>query len=71
MAARASAADETRVPSPRRVWREAFVIFGDATLKEMVRYRPADHYELGRISGVGDRKLEKYGDEFLAVIRAY
>jgi len=49
----------------------AYVIFGDATLKEMVRYRPADHYELGRISGVGDRKLEKYGDEFLAVIRAY
>ncbi len=55
-------ADEQNVP--------AYVIFGDATLKEMVRYRPADHYELGRLTGVGDRKLEKYGDDFLAVIRA-
>ena len=62
-ACRKKLADELDVP--------AYVIFGDATLKEMVRYRPADHYELGRISGVGDRKLEKYGDEFLAVIRAY
>lgn len=53
-------ADEQNVP--------AYVIFGDATLKEMVRLRPADHYEMARISGVGDRKLEKYGDDFLAVI---
>lgn len=30
--------------------------------------KPADHYELGRLTGVGDRKLEKYGDAFLAVI---
>ncbi|UXY16751.1 DNA helicase RecQ [Chitiniphilus purpureus] len=48
----------------------AYVIFGDTTLKEMVRLRPADHYELSRISGVGDRKLEKYGDAFLGVIAA-
>lgn len=53
-------ADELDVP--------AYVIFGDATLKEMVRYKPADHYEMGRLTGVGDRKLEKYGDAFLAVI---
>ncbi|TJZ78880.1 DNA helicase RecQ [Chitiniphilus eburneus] len=53
-------ADDQNVP--------AYVIFGDATLKEMVRQRPGDHYELSRISGVGDRKLEKYGDDFLAVI---
>ncbi|WP_188704323.1 DNA helicase RecQ [Silvimonas iriomotensis] len=46
----------------------AYVIFADATLKEMVRLRPADRYEMARISGVGDRKLEKYADDFLAVI---
>ena len=46
----------------------AYVVFSDATLKEMVRMKPADHYELGRLTGVGDRKLEKYGDAFLAVI---
>ena len=55
-------ADEQNVP--------AYVIFGDATLKEMVRLRPGDRYEMARISGVGDRKLEKYGDDFLAVIAA-
>lgn len=55
-------ADEQNVP--------AYVIFGDATLKEMVRFKPADHYEMGRITGVGDRKLEKYGDAFLSVIRS-
>ncbi len=49
----------------------AYVIFGDATLKEMVRFKPADHYELGRLTGVGDRKLEKYGNNFLAVIRQH
>ncbi len=54
-------ADEQDVP--------AYVIFSDATLKEMVRARPADHYEFGRLTGVGDRKLDKYGDAFLAVIR--
>ena len=53
-------ADEQNVP--------AYVIFGDATLKEMVRFKPADHYELGRLTGVGDRKLEKYGDAFLQTI---
>ncbi|MBB5191206.1 ATP-dependent DNA helicase RecQ [Silvimonas terrae] len=46
----------------------AYVIFADATLKEMVRLRPADRYEMARISGVGDRKLEKYAEDFLAVI---
>lgn len=59
-ACRKRLADEQNVP--------AYVIFGDATLKEMVHMKPADHYEFARITGVGDRKLEKYGDEFLAVI---
>ncbi|MEJ2792049.1 DNA helicase RecQ [Iodobacter sp. LRB] len=53
-------ADEQNVP--------AYIIFGDATLKEMVRLRPGDHYEMSRVSGIGDRKLEKYGDAFLKVI---
>lgn len=53
-------ADEIEAP--------AYHVFGDATLKEMVRLRPLDHYELSRISGVGDRKLEKYGDAFLRVL---
>ncbi|MGL6040368.1 MAG: HRDC domain-containing protein, partial [Deefgea sp.] len=46
----------------------AYHVFGDATLKEMIRHHPRDHYELSKISGVGDRKLEKYGDAFLKVL---
>jgi len=45
-----------------------YVIFGDATLKEMLGYRPRDRVELARISGVGAVKLERYGDGFLRVL---
>jgi ATP-dependent DNA helicase RecQ len=45
-----------------------YVIFADATLREMVRYRPRDSSELSRIAGVGAVKLERYGEEFLRVL---
>ncbi|MDH4399471.1 DNA helicase RecQ [Sphingorhabdus sp.] len=48
-----------------------YVIFHDATLREMALRRPADIHALGRISGVGARKLEAYGAEFLSVIAQY
>lgn len=48
-----------------------YVIFHDATLREMVLTRPADICALGRISGVGARKLEAYGEEFLSVIAQF
>ncbi|OFW58174.1 MAG: ATP-dependent DNA helicase RecQ [Actinobacteria bacterium RBG_16_64_13] len=47
----------------------AYVIFHDATLREMAAVRPTTAEELLEISGVGERKLEKYGEEFLAVLR--
>jgi ATP-dependent DNA helicase RecQ len=48
-----------------------YVIFHDATLREMAAVRPASRAELGAINGVGARKLEAYGDSFLAVIRRH
>ena len=45
-----------------------YVIFADATLGEMVSYRPRDADELSRLNGVGAVKLERYGDEFLQVL---
>jgi ATP-dependent DNA helicase RecQ len=48
-----------------------YVIFHDATLREMALTRPTDIRALGRISGVGARKLEAYGEEFLSVIAQY
>ena len=47
-----------------------YVIFHDATLAEMVRAKPSDLVGLGRISGIGEAKLKKYGTEVLAVLIA-
>ena len=46
-----------------------YVIFHDSVLRDMAATRPATLAALGRITGVGARKLEAYGDAFLAVIR--
>jgi ATP-dependent DNA helicase RecQ len=48
-----------------------YVIFHDATLKQMVAVRPTDLDALLTISGVGQAKLARYGDRFLDVLRAH
>ena len=48
-----------------------YVVFHDATLAEMVEHCPRTRAELSHISGVGERKLNAYGEEFLYVIRAH
>jgi len=48
-----------------------FVVFHDKTLLEMVSRRPKDKEQFQYISGVGESKLKKYGDEFLAVIAEF
>jgi ATP-dependent DNA helicase RecQ len=47
-----------------------YIVFGDATLVEMARELPTTPAALLDISGVGQKKLERYGEAFLAVIRA-
>ncbi|UYY57350.1 DNA helicase RecQ [Sphingomonas sp. S2-65] len=46
-----------------------YVIFHDSVLRDMAMSQPGSLAELGRISGVGARKLEAYGSAFLQVIR--
>ncbi|MDX1265950.1 MAG: RQC domain-containing protein, partial [Oceanisphaera sp.] len=46
-----------------------YVVFSDATLTELARYRPKTEPELLGINGVGQRKLERYGGAFLALLR--
>ncbi|PKB14874.1 ATP-dependent DNA helicase RecQ [Novosphingobium kunmingense] len=48
-----------------------YVIFHDATLREMAARRPASLSALGEIGGVGTRKLEAHGEAFLGIIRQY
>jgi ATP-dependent DNA helicase RecQ len=56
-------ADESGLPP--------FVVFSDATLAEMARTIPDNRQELRQVNGVGELKLGKYGDAFLAEIRQY
>ncbi|MBO9496939.1 DNA helicase RecQ [Thalassotalea sp. G20_0] len=53
-------AEEQNVP--------AYVIVNDKTLMELIKVRPQSHLELSRITGIGQFKLEKYGDDLLAVL---
>jgi DNA helicase-2/ATP-dependent DNA helicase PcrA len=46
----------------------AYVIFHDKTLEEIAELQPKDWADLAAISGVGPTKLERYGDEVLAVV---
>ncbi|MBK1722372.1 DNA helicase RecQ [Thiocystis violacea] len=46
----------------------AYVIFTDVTIQELLAYRPRDLDELSRISGVGQAKLERFGEGLLRVL---
>ena len=48
-----------------------YVIFGDASLREMAYYLPQSLESLSSIRGVGATKLEQMGETFLTVIRAH
>ncbi|EHK80129.1 ATP-dependent DNA helicase RecQ [Saccharomonospora azurea SZMC 14600] len=57
---RAATAKEQGVP--------AYVIFHDATLRQIATLRPSSRDELGTVSGVGETKLSRYGDDVLDVL---
>ncbi len=59
-AKRAELADELGVP--------AYIIFGDKTLKHMASQKPYDKPSMLLINGVGEKKYEQYGEEFLEII---
>ncbi len=47
-----------------------YVVFSDATLRAMCLARPANEEQFLQVSGVGQAKLERYGEEFLREINA-
>jgi ATP-dependent DNA helicase RecQ len=48
-----------------------YVIFHDATLREMAQERPATLHEFARIRGIGEAKLARYGERFMEAIRQH
>ncbi|APZ45156.1 DNA helicase RecQ [Polaribacter reichenbachii] len=49
----------------------AYIVFNDKTLKLMASEQPTTENEFLAISGVGMSKMEKYGDDFMNVIREF
>jgi ATP-dependent DNA helicase RecQ len=60
---RKSIADDSNVPP--------YVVFNDTTLLEMAEQLPISPGQLLNVSGVGQRKLEKFGQSFIALIREH
>ncbi|MBF6318952.1 DNA helicase RecQ [Nocardia cyriacigeorgica] len=60
---RAATAKEQGVP--------AYVVFHDATLRDIAARKPADLRGLGAVGGVGENKLAKYGEQVLEVLAAH
>src|SRR5699024_8069453 len=62
-ALRKQIADEKNVPP--------YVLFSDATLKDLSRYFPENKEDMLQIKGVGERKYEQYGEVFLEIVRKW
>jgi len=57
-----------RTAQARQEGRAPFVILHDSTLREIASRRPASLIQLGAVPGIGPAKLERYGDDILAVV---
>ena len=62
-ALRKELAEEAQVPP--------YVVFHDSTLREMTSARPETLAQLGRLPGIGAKKLEAYGEQFLRAIQEH
>ena len=74
-----SGAASPALVSALRAWRSevarkrgvpAYVVLHDATIDGIAASRPATLGELRNIPGIGDKKLEHYGDELIALVRS-
>ncbi len=60
---RAELAKEKNVP--------AYIIFSDKTLKDMAQIKPVSKEQFSNVFGVGEVKLDQYGDVFIEIIKKY
>ena len=47
-----------------------YVVFHDSTLRDMALLKPRNRDEMAAVQGIGQAKLARYGDAFLAIIAA-
>jgi len=48
-----------------------YVIFSDSSLLEMLHAKPQSLLAMSHVHGVGEKKLDRYGDDFLALIQQH
>jgi ATP-dependent DNA helicase RecQ len=48
-----------------------YIVFSDVALRQMAHYYPVTRNQFSRINGVGEMKLEEFGDQFMAEIERY
>jgi ATP-dependent DNA helicase RecQ len=48
-----------------------YVVFHDSTLRKMAEHKPLELEQFAALPGVGRSKLDRYGPQFIAVIRDY
>ena len=70
-------ADRSPLSNALRAWRTAraktdavapFIVFHDSTIEAIAERRPRSIADLRRIPGVGPTKLDRYGEEIIAVV---
>ena len=58
----------TRTRLARQQGVPAYIIFPDRVLRELARRRPQTHHDMLSIDGIGEVKLQRYGDTFIKLI---
>jgi len=48
-----------------------YIIFGDKTLKALANYKPTDKESMLEINGIGEKKFNSFGEEFLEIIEDF
>ena len=62
---------QVRLSIAKKTGLPPYVVFTDKSLQEMASQKPTDSTAFARIYGVGQQKIDKYGDAFIAAIKEY
>jgi ATP-dependent DNA helicase RecQ len=58
-----------RLEIARKLGLPPYVVFHDKTLKELTILKPQSRAEMLQVTGIGEKKLERFGDGFLEIIK--
>ncbi|MDN6783654.1 MAG: RecQ family ATP-dependent DNA helicase [Bifidobacterium mongoliense] len=62
---------EVRRAIAQELGKPPYIVFSDRTLRDMTRVRPVNDEQFLAVNGVGERKLERYGQRFMDAVRTF